>query len=76
MFSKRSRRVSSKKRQNRKKKKKRKLLSKQKKIQRSHMSQLKALVRKRNQLHLNAPQRRRNQGRKRQTFKMMRQLQK
>ena len=40
------------------------------------MSQLKALVRKRNQLHLNAPQKRRNQGRKRQTFKMMRQLQK
>ena len=36
--------------------------------------QLKALLRKRNQLHLNAPQRRRNQGRRKQTFKMMKQL--
>ena len=31
-------------------------------------------LRKRNQLHLNAPQKRRNQGRRRQTFKMMKQL--
>ena len=74
MFSKRSKRALLKKRQDRKKKKRRLLSKKKKKIHRSHMYQLEALVRKRNQLHLNAPQRRRNQGRRRQTFKMMRQL--
>ena len=52
--------------------KKRRVLSKKKKkkkTHRSHMSQLKALQRKRNQLHLNAPQKRRNQGRRKQTFR-------
>ena len=57
MFSKRSTRALSKKRQNRKKKKKkRRLLSKKKtRTHRSHMSHLEALLRKRNQFHLNAP---------------------
>ena len=38
-------------------------------IHRSHMSHLEALMRKRNQFHLNAPQRRRNRGKRKQTFR-------